>query len=49
MVASPDGSTIIREHVSGPADDPETLGISLASKLLDMGADKLLAQTGTDE
>jgi len=49
MVASPDGRKIIREHVSGPADDPETLGISLSSKLLDMGAGKLLAQTGTDE
>jgi hypothetical protein len=31
------------------ADDPETLGISLSGKLLDMGAGKLLAQTGTDE
>ena len=49
MVASPDGRKIIREHVSGPADDPETLGISLSNKLLDMGAGKLLAQTGTDE
>jgi hydroxymethylbilane synthase len=49
MVASPDGRKIIREQVSGPADDPETLGISLANKLLDMGAGKLLAQTGTDE
>jgi hydroxymethylbilane synthase len=49
MVASPDGRKIIREHLSGPADDPETLGISLSNKLLDMGAGKLLAQTGTDE
>ena len=49
MVASPDGRKIIRKQVSGPADDPETLGISLANKLLDMGAGKLLAQTGTDE
>ena len=49
MVASPDGCKIIREHLSGPADDPETLGISLSNKLLDMGAGKLLAQTGTDE
>jgi hydroxymethylbilane synthase len=49
MVASPDGREIIREHVSGPADDPETLGISLSGRLLDMGAGKLLAQTGTDE
>jgi len=49
MVASPDGRTLIREHVSGPADEPETLGISLANKLFDLGADKLLAQTETDE
>ena len=49
MVASPDGRKIIRKQVSGPADDPETLGISLANKLLDMGAGKLLAQTGADE
>jgi hydroxymethylbilane synthase len=49
MVASPDGREIIREHVSGPVDDPEKLGTSLSSKLLDMGAGKLLAQTGTDE
>ena len=49
MVASPDGREIIREQVSGPADDPEALGISLSGKLLDMGAAALLAQTGTDE
>jgi len=49
MVASPDGRTIIREHISGTADDPEALGIDLASKLLDKGADELLAQIGTDE
>jgi len=49
MVASPDGRKIIRKQVSGPADDPQTLGISLANKLLDMGAGKLLAQTGADE
>ena len=49
MVASPDGREIIREQVSGPADDPQALGISLSGKLLDMGAAALLAQTGTDE
>ena len=49
MVASPDGRKIIREQVSGPADDPLALGISLSGKLLDMGAAALLAQTGTDE
>ena len=49
MVASPDGREIIREQVSGPADDPLALGISLSGKLLDMGAAALLAQTGTDE
>lgn len=49
MVASADGRTVIREQLSGPIDEPETLGISLAGHLLDMGAGELLAQTGSDE
>lgn len=49
MVASPDGRTVIREQISGPADEPETLGIGLADHLLDLGAGELLAQSGTDE
>ena len=49
MVASPDGRTIIREQVTGSIDEPESLGISLAKKMLDMGAGEILAQGGTDE
>ncbi len=49
MVASPDGRTIIRETLSGPVDEPESLGISLAEQLLDMGAADLIAQGGNDE
>lgn len=49
MVASPDGRTVIREQESGSIDEPESLGVGLASKLLDMGAGELLAQGRTDE
>jgi hydroxymethylbilane synthase len=47
MVASPDGRTVIREQLSGPLEEPESLGNSLADKLLGLGAGELLAQTGT--
>jgi hydroxymethylbilane synthase len=49
MVASPDGRTLIRTHISGPTNEPEKLGISLANKLFDLGAAKLLTQPGADE
>lgn len=49
MVASLEGDQIIREQVSGPLEEPETLGISLADKLLDLGAGDLLAQSGNSE
>ncbi|MFQ5549029.1 MAG: hydroxymethylbilane synthase [Woeseia sp.] len=49
MVASPDGRAIIREQVSGPAGDPEALGIGLADRLLGLGARELLARHGADE
>lgn len=49
MVASPDGRTIIREQISGSTDDPESLGVSLASKLLDLGAGELIDQSGPGE
>jgi len=44
LVASPDGSTIIRDRVSGSPDQPEALGTSLAAKLRASGADSLLAE-----
>ena len=49
MVASLDGDQIIREQLSGPLEEPETLGISLADKLLDLGAGDLLAQSGNPQ
>ena len=44
MVAMPDGSRMIRDAVSGPAEQAEALGIRLAEQLLDSGAGELLAE-----
>lgn len=49
LVASADGRTVIREQLSGPVDEAESLGIDLADRLFDMGAGELLAHGGTDE
>jgi hydroxymethylbilane synthase len=42
LVASPDGSQILRHQVSGPADAAEDLGTSLAQHLISLGANSLL-------
>ena len=42
MVGALDGSTIIRETVSGLASSPEDVGIKLAEKLIGLGAGGLL-------
>jgi hydroxymethylbilane synthase len=42
LVASLDGKNIIRDAVSGPEYQAETLGIELAERLLSKGADRLL-------
>jgi len=42
VVASLDGTEVLRDTVSGPASDPEALGDALAQKLLAAGADKIL-------
>ena len=44
MVAMPDGSRMIRDEVSGPADEAGTLGVRLAEQLLASGAGELLAE-----
>ena len=44
LVASIDGQRIIRDAVSGPATQSESLGIQLAERLLAAGADRLLAE-----
>lgn len=43
MVGSVDGSTILREHLEGPASDPIALGEAMVAALLALGADKVLA------
>jgi len=41
-VASLDGKHIIRDAVSGPEAQAESMGIQLAERLLSKGADRLL-------
>lgn len=43
FVASIDGSEMLREYVVGQPSDPETLGQTLAAKLIAKGADRILA------
>lgn len=44
VVASLDGTRHLRKSADGPATDPETLGISLANRMLANGADSILAE-----
>jgi hypothetical protein len=43
VVASPDGKTVVRDHLAGSAGSPGQLGRELASCLRARGADALLA------
>src|SRR5262245_58488863 len=45
LVASVDGREVIRDRVQGPADDPESLGVRLAERLLGRGGDRILQST----
>jgi hydroxymethylbilane synthase len=42
LVAEVDGSRLIKDTASGPIEASERIGIELAERLLDKGADKLL-------
>jgi len=42
LVASPDGTTLIRDAVAGSASDARGLGLRLAEQLLAAGADVIL-------
>lgn len=42
LVADDDGSKLIKDSISGPVESSERVGIELAERLLDQGADKLL-------
>jgi len=44
MVAELDGSRILREEIIGTKDQAEEIGIALARKLLDSGADRILEE-----
>lgn len=44
LIAAMDGSGIIKKEVSGKADNPSALGVSLAEKLLDLGGREILAE-----
>ncbi len=44
LVASADGSTVLRDTESGSAADAAALGVSVATRLLDSGAAELLAE-----
>ncbi|MCI5157773.1 MAG: hydroxymethylbilane synthase [Candidatus Electrothrix sp. AUS1_2] len=42
LIASLDGKTILKEQLSGPADDAEKIGVTLAETLLDRGGKVIL-------
>lgn len=46
MVAMPDGSRLVRAQVTGHADDPDSLGRSLAEHLLANGGAAIIAAVG---
>ncbi len=42
LVADPDGSTILRDEITGPVEEGEKMGQALAERLLDAGAKTIL-------
>ncbi len=42
LVAAVDGTTIIKETLSGPEDSSESIGVNLANRLLSMGAKNIM-------
>ena len=42
LVAKPDGSEIIHDHLSGPSNQAEGIGVALAKRLIERGANSLL-------
>ena len=47
VVISLDGSRVVRAEASGPMDDPTAAGTAAARRLLDDGADAILAEART--
>lgn len=48
LVGSIDGTRILRSEVSGPPEQAEKLGITLAENLLNMGAGEILDEIYRD-
>jgi hydroxymethylbilane synthase len=48
LVASPDGTKLVRGEHSGPVGQAEAIGRALAETLLQAGADRILAELGAD-
>ena len=46
LVGTPDGVTVLRDELTGPAESAASLGIALADRLLHAGARELLAALG---
>ena len=46
LVGRPDGTEILRDQIEGPARDAATLGRTLATRLREKGADRILAASG---
>lgn len=44
VVASLDGEKLFRDEITGSSDEAESLGVRLAEKLLEMGADEILRE-----
>ena len=49
LVADEDGNKVIRRERTGPADDPESLGISLANELLEAGGRTILEKVYSEK
>ena len=44
LVARPDGTTVLRDEMRGHPDQAETIGITVAERLLAAGADEILSE-----
>lgn len=49
LVADMDGKTVIRDSLSGPESTPEAVGVKLADRLLEMGAEEILERLKATE
>jgi hydroxymethylbilane synthase len=48
VIVSPDGSEVVREEIEGPLKSAEALGAKLATRMIDRGAEEILASARGD-